>query len=117
MWVDVDHGGRWRGAPEGGPDGEARLLATVAVAAVALFVASWVPAPFTWLVFAELMRWAAIAAALAALVRGDALTPPYPTGWDQAAAFALLAQLARWQVEPAAVREAVAALETAAGAG
>jgi hypothetical protein len=34
MWVDVDHGGRWRRTPEGGRDMQTRLLATAAVGAL-----------------------------------------------------------------------------------
>ena len=116
MWIDVDHGGRWRGTPEGGPDEEARLLTTAAVAASALCLASFVPPPFTWLVFAELMRWAAVVAAAVAFLRRDGLDAPWMTGWDQAAAFLFLGYLGRFQVEPEAVRAAVAALEASAGA-
>lgn len=115
MWVDVDSGGRWRGTPEGGPDGEARLIATAGIAATALFLASWVPEPFTWLVFAELMRWAATGAALVALLRREPLRPPHVTAWDQAAVFLLLGYLGRLQVDPQTVMQAASALEAGAG--
>jgi hypothetical protein len=68
------------------------------------------------LVFAELMRWAAVVAAAVAFLRRDGLNAPWMTGWDQAAAFLFLGYLGRFQVEPEAVRAAVAALEASAGA-
>ncbi|MFP4360600.1 MAG: hypothetical protein ACLFTG_07960 [Alphaproteobacteria bacterium] len=115
MQVDVDTGGRWRGDPEGEPDGDARLIATAGIAATALFLASWVPEPFTWLVFAELMRWAAIGAALAAVLRREPLTPPHVTAWDQAALFLLLGYVGRFQVDLETVMQAASALEAGAG--
>ncbi|MFW5641350.1 MAG: hypothetical protein ACOCY0_01160 [Roseicyclus sp.] len=112
MLVDVGHGGRWRPTPQGDPS-EDRLLAVAGVAAFALFLASFVPQPFTWLVFAELMRWAAIVAGLMALLRGERLFEPYLSGWDQAAIFFFFSFLGRFQVDAEAVLAAAETLSAA----
>jgi len=80
-----------------------RLVAVALGVALALFLASHVPAQMIAPVARDLLAVAALGAALVATLRGERIASAEVTAWDQAALYMLASVLAGFFVEPEAL--------------
>lgn len=80
------------------------------VSALALFVASLMPAALVPPTFGQFLSWAAMGASVVAVLRGERWNDPWLTGWDQAAMLILLSIVAGFFTDPAAVELALQSL-------
>lgn len=92
-----------------------RLLATALMLAVGFAVASFYPTGLVLPAFSTILQFAAMGAAIAALLLRESTDAPFLTHWDEAAALIGASLFAKLWVDPAAVEQALKALETAAG--
>ncbi len=82
----------WRDTRDETPN---RLLSCGLIGALCLCIASFAPPPLFLPVAAELLWMAALGSAAGAVLRGERVLMPQMTGWDEAAALAAAALLAR----------------------
>lgn len=110
-WFETHRHNRHRNerseAPQQPSQDSQRLLTTLGVAAVGLFLASGLEPPFVAAMFREFLIFASLGFVAVAVFRRDAGNAARVTAWDQAAILLLIGLVASLFVDPAAVQQAL----------
>jgi len=81
------------------------MIAIGLTAALALFVASFMPKPLIAATLTDLLFFGAIGAAVGGMLRRDPLFAGFLTGWDQSAVLMVLSVMSGWVVDQNAVSQ------------